>query len=803
MDSFKYDPIDLDGRSFRLLQICYGSDGPIECHLFDACLDYTIEYEALSYTWGDLDQPYNISLNDSPMSVTVNLFQALWALRYPDRDRTVWVDAICINQEDVKERGHQVAQMTSIYKNAEKVVVWLGRSDLDTGSVFRHMRQLEKVATEHAYHDWEVSDRRWQDLWSTAKPMLDEESTNWLHQQRRGLESIFRQPWFTRVWIIQEIANARSATIMCGTAVVSSRVFAAMPSLVGLVLDPHCQAILDIMPGPLRKHSWWAQNRDLHTLLLKFRWSKASDPRDAIYALVGISSDACNSKCLVPDYELSEDDVVRNTMAFILRFRDPEIAPPPLPNWSLPEFMENLEFLVSTVISWAVGTGNMVLASQLLGWHESSSEKHELDGEKLLLSAVKNRHTAMAKFLHDMGKCNINGIDGDQRTPMIRAAVDADAASLKVLLDTDRAVLDTEDKDGQTAFTVALENRDWAILELLLKHLATGDLNGISTSRLQEIFTQSDQFAIINLSLKLPGVAGLKKRHIQKQLFRAAKEGTEYEMELLLDMEEADINSKEEGETLLSLAARKGHDKVVKLLLEYGTDIDPMDENRATPLLLATHNGHERVVKLLLNTGKANLCACDTRGRTPFISAVRKGNKSIVKLLTEVYNPIMEAHNLCAGQTPLRFAISHGNSMIFEVLLRSGKFSPNEKDCWGNTLLLWAVHEKRTEIIETLLSVADIDVDSEDECGRTPLFLAVEYANKAAVHQLLQRSKANVNHQNLFGSTPLSWAKHEQAKHEQANIGDRADILEMLLDRDKAAANVTTDDFRKDTFLGA
>jgi ankyrin repeat protein len=749
MDSFKYDPIDLDGRSFRLLQICYGCDGPIECHLFDACLDYTIEYEALSYTWGDLDQPYNISLNDSPMSVTVNLFQALWALRYSDRDRIVWVDAICINQEDVKERGHQVAQMTSIYKNAEKVVVWLGRSDLDTGSVFRHMRQLEKVATEHAYHDWEVSDRRWQDLWSTAKPMLDEKSTNWLHQQRRGLESIFRQPWFTRVWIIQEIANARSATIMCGTAVVSSRVFAAMPSLVGLDLDPHCQAILDIMPGPLRKYSWWAQNRDLHTLLLKFRWSKATDPRDAIYALLGISSDACNSECLVPDYELSEDDVVRNTMAFILRFRDPAIPPPPLPKCDLQEFLEDLEFIGSRLTPWAVETGNVVLASQLLSWREFNSEQYELGGEKLLRSAVKNGHADIARLLHDMEKCNINGVDGDERTLLFRAAMDGDLKSLKVLLDTDRAILDTEDKNGHSAFTVAVEKSNWVILEQLLKNVTTGHRGGISASTLRQIDSEGGQFAVSKLLLEFPGVIKSRERFIQKHLLRAAKKGIECEMELLLELDS---------------------DK---------TAINARDGNGATPLLLAAKNGHDKVVKLLLKTGKADLCVRDKDGYTPFFSAVRNGDVTIVKLLTEVYNPTSETHNLCAGQAPLISAIKYGNSMIVEVLLRSGKFNFNETDHLGRTPLMSAVILSQAATVEVLLSAHNMEVDAEDNDKHTALSWAAQYGEKMIVQQLLQTNKANVKHKDRDGQTPLSWA--EKYGH--------VEIVRMLLESKGADRN--------------
>lgn len=69
--------------------------------------------------------------------------------------------------------------------------------------------------------------------------------------------------------------------------------------------DPHCQAVFDIMPGPLRSTSWWSQRRDLLTLLQKFGNSEASDPRDKIYALLGISSNRAEMTRLLPDYAKS------------------------------------------------------------------------------------------------------------------------------------------------------------------------------------------------------------------------------------------------------------------------------------------------------------------------------------------------------------------------------------------------------------------------------------------------------------------------------------------------------------------
>jgi ankyrin repeat protein len=794
MDSFRYDPIDLDGCAFRLLQLCYGSEGPIECHLFDASLDYTIEYEALSYTWGSSEQFYEISLNDIPIPVTVNLSRALWDLRYPDRDRILWVDAICINQEDVKERGHQVKQMASIYKNAEQVVVWLGRPNLDTSSVFRHMRKLEKIATEHAYHEWEVSDRRWQKLWSTAKPMVDAETTTWLLQQRRGLESILRHQWFTRVWIIQEIANARSATIMCGTLTVSSRIFAAMPSLVGITMDPHCQAIFDVMPGPLRKHSWWAKRRDLRTLLLKFRWSKASDSRDVIYALLGISSDARNSEYLLPNYELSEEEVVRDTLAFLLSFNDLGSSTPSLPQWTLLDFTQSLESLGNRVLQWSVESGKVALTYHLLGLQASGKEQLEFNGEKLFRSAAYNGHTTIARLLQDTGIFNINRRDQKGRTMLSRAVIEGDENLLRITLETDRAEVDAEDSHGETALTLAVQNNRSAIVEMLLRKKATGDRDGIITSILREFASHGGQSAAIKLFLESPSVAESQQKFYQTHLLKAAKERVECEMELLVDFEETDIITKNvEG---------------------------------STSLLLAENNEHENIVKLRLDPGKTDLCAPNKRWFTPFIAA-----------------------------------FTYADSKMVGVLLNSGLFNPNEDTGHEQTPLMCAVKRRRTALIEVLLSAPDVEVDAEDRAGNTPLFWAVKNGEKGIVHQLLQSNKANVNHKNRVGDTPLSWLQNELAKRndrsetkrndraekgtlhellqsiraddndkdqlkdgplssvkkehakgdaplssvkkEQAEGDDCADILGMLLEKDKAEANVTTGDFRQSQFTGA
>lgn len=85
-----------------------------------------MEYEALSYTWGSAHKQYDIEISGNTLPITENLHLALQHLRHPEEDRILWIDAICIDQDNVGERGHQVRQMASIYERVVRAIIWLG-----------------------------------------------------------------------------------------------------------------------------------------------------------------------------------------------------------------------------------------------------------------------------------------------------------------------------------------------------------------------------------------------------------------------------------------------------------------------------------------------------------------------------------------------------------------------------------------------------------------------------------------------------------------------------------------------------
>src|SRR5271155_4455834 len=132
-----------DGPCIRLLRLEPRGDhnDPLRVNLVTFALETSPKHEALSYVWGDPDRTEPIECNGEPFKVTENLFSALSHLHYRDRIRLLWVDAVCINQKDNSEKSHQVSIMGSIYRRAERVLIWLGpaadQSDVAFGYIDR------------------------------------------------------------------------------------------------------------------------------------------------------------------------------------------------------------------------------------------------------------------------------------------------------------------------------------------------------------------------------------------------------------------------------------------------------------------------------------------------------------------------------------------------------------------------------------------------------------------------------------------------------------------------------------------
>ena len=132
--SLIYSPLNKSRREIRLINILPDPEpsSDIHCELFTVSLDSRPYYNALSYVWGFAGDTSTIILNEHPFTITKNLNAALRSLRSPYHEVRIWADAVCINQRDDRERGHQIELMCDIYRSTRRTFVWLG--DLEESS---------------------------------------------------------------------------------------------------------------------------------------------------------------------------------------------------------------------------------------------------------------------------------------------------------------------------------------------------------------------------------------------------------------------------------------------------------------------------------------------------------------------------------------------------------------------------------------------------------------------------------------------------------------------------------------------
>ena len=169
----------------------------------------TPTYRSISYVCGDAQRMHDITVNGSRVSVRHNCYYALWQARLHFPESRVWIDAICINQLDLDEKTAQVMMMFETYSKAEQVLACIGPSDTHSDVVLGAMRDLDMFVQKLPL-GWKNRPLN-MEIWD---PPLDEKATAQLydHYQQFGM-----RPYFTRVWVLQELAGGRERTLLlCG-----------------------------------------------------------------------------------------------------------------------------------------------------------------------------------------------------------------------------------------------------------------------------------------------------------------------------------------------------------------------------------------------------------------------------------------------------------------------------------------------------------------------------------------------------------------------------------------------------------
>lgn len=150
---YRHAPLDRRD-SIRLLELLPDVFGqPLRFIIHQYPRGHVVPYEALSYTWGDPVFSEQIYVGVDPaspsMPITQNLYNALQHLRKSDESRILWIDALCINQSNAEEKGHQVAHMGQVFSNAEVVTVWLGRSPFKR--IVEILKSVEKIGQKAVF----------------------------------------------------------------------------------------------------------------------------------------------------------------------------------------------------------------------------------------------------------------------------------------------------------------------------------------------------------------------------------------------------------------------------------------------------------------------------------------------------------------------------------------------------------------------------------------------------------------------------------------------------------------------------
>jgi hypothetical protein len=351
---YLYNPLPIKNKqSIRLVHLNPSPEGCINCSLVVTDLDDNPSYTALSYTWGDpgwttsrelpssasntIDGPRNFILcSGKSLQVTKNLFDLLIQLRERGFRDAIWIDAICINQADVNERDSQVSIMGRIYNTAENVLVWLGRGTEGTEETLQLVQRIADIPP--AYYDTVKTDPA---IYGVSDPEGNARLGSGLvtvptitHVEMKVLAPLMLSQWFTRCWVVQEFALAPKTVILWDRhEIVWDHILSVSDFMLTInwselaekyVKDPRnvrelstfCQLPSDL--EALRIEIRKSGHMPLYNCLRISRNFNATDPRDKVYAFLGLL-DASTRALITPNYrEMVEKTYTRAAVAVIM-----------------------------------------------------------------------------------------------------------------------------------------------------------------------------------------------------------------------------------------------------------------------------------------------------------------------------------------------------------------------------------------------------------------------------------------------------------------------------------------------------
>ncbi|UPL02479.1 hypothetical protein LCI18_013413 [Fusarium solani-melongenae] len=280
-------------NSLRLLHLDDDAS-PILSGTFErASIAHLPPYEAVSYCWGGDDGDYTksefIIIGGRLFPITKNCAAVLRKIRKKNSKRVIWIDSLCINQNDVNERSVQVSQMGLIFSGAQKVHIYLG-NNVDNTTVSEAFYVLGSMQN------------------------LQEFSMR-LRDRAESVKALFTQTYFSRMWIIQEVLLAKSAQLHWGTTTIPWQTLSE-----GHLDVLRWYGIHSHIPEWMRIRAMTNNFRNSETLgelLFSAMGSTASNDRDKVYGIYGLLFDA-EEEGLIVDYGLSVKQVFTNMAVHLI-----------------------------------------------------------------------------------------------------------------------------------------------------------------------------------------------------------------------------------------------------------------------------------------------------------------------------------------------------------------------------------------------------------------------------------------------------------------------------------------------------
>ncbi|PTB78820.1 HET-domain-containing protein [Trichoderma longibrachiatum ATCC 18648] len=296
-------PVNSSASEIRILQIRPGPPtSPLQCNFLVTSLDNQVTpYDALSYAWGnDAPDSYeSIFFGDAQIGVTPSLANALRRLRLPNEPRNIWADALCINQADDIEKSLQVSMMGRIYRQSTQGAIWLGP--------LKHTSPSDAQAALDTL-SW-IAGEQDPPPWLANEPKRTAASA--------ALKALLNVPWWSRIWTVQEAILLPKATVYWGPC-----------SLPWTTLDSASDSFFDGSAPAIHAEFWSngclldlqaalrglaaSRGEDLFQLLWRWRYRRATDPRDKVYGLLGFRSDISLPSVKMCDYTVDVRTLYHN-----------------------------------------------------------------------------------------------------------------------------------------------------------------------------------------------------------------------------------------------------------------------------------------------------------------------------------------------------------------------------------------------------------------------------------------------------------------------------------------------------------